>query len=159
MDCNDYIVDGIDAAENGYPDINIKHSMKICNYNNENQINLAPSNKRNRVKMQYPVGDNIVQVIALEEYSEQILKAGDCYENIGTSTVSAEYAKYFMEGYVQGMQSDSEGKIIEGGHCYAFGYNKVNFKYNYGLQRCEISVSSVHKNYFIVLAIDFINLS
>ena len=145
MDCSDYTVDGIQAAANAYPDVRIKHTLRLCNYNNENQINfLRDRTKRVQVHMYHPIGNGLnsgQNDLVFQTFNGQTLRAGQCVENVGTSTVSTSRAKYFMEGYLQGTQSNSNGQTIEDGFCYAYAYNKVDFKYDYNLGFCDIQVS------------------
>jgi hypothetical protein len=139
-ECSSLVIDGIAAAANGYPDVTVKHSSKLCNYNDGNDIKIvSPST----VEFFYPIPDSGGKQVFLfdESYNGQVLNRGECREEVGTTTVSTSRAKYYMKSFLQGPQTNSAG--ANDGYCYAYSFNKIDFKYDYGLGTCEVNVSDI----------------
>lgn len=133
---------------NGYPDVQVKHTLRVCNYNQNDSIELSKPPMATKVEFFYPVsGTGTKNLIVDESYSGHLLKPGDCRSEIATTSVSTRRAKYFMEAILQGTRkTPSGGTIIDDGFCFAHSFNKIDFKYDYGFGECKMNVSM---DYFV----------
>ena len=141
-ECSSLVIDGKAAAANGYPDVTVKHTLKLCNYNDvNNDINII--SPPSTVEFFYPIPDSGGKQVFLfdESYNGQRLNPGECREEVGMTTVSTRRAKYYMKSLLQGPQTNSAG--AHDGYCYAYSFNKIDFKYDYGLGECKVNVSDV----------------
>ncbi len=50
-DCNEFIVNGTSASNDGYPEVDVQYTMKICNYNDFN-MTFAPD---------FPTGNDVYE--------------------------------------------------------------------------------------------------
>ena len=143
MPCSDFVVDGKDAALNGYQNVTIKHQLKLCNFNEGlNVIKLSEPPKQAKVEFFHPIGEGIDQNFLVEKtFNNEELRPGECVSAIDTKTISTSRSKYFMKAILQGAQKKPSGDVVQGAFCYAFGFNKIDFKYDYGLGSCEVRVS------------------
>ena len=141
--CNELVVNGVDAAANGYPKINMRHVLQLCNYNDNtnNRIKMVEAPARAKVEFLYP--DNEAQVKLVDEsWNEQSLAPKQCFENIGVKQVQSNRPKYFMEAILQGGQETPTGKFVPGAFCYAYSYNKINIGFVYPpYGQCKMRVS------------------
>ena len=148
--CNELLINGVDAAANGYPDVQVKYTLRLCNYNqDDNIIQLVEPPKQAKLEFFHPLPRNeepLKRFFVDQSFNNRELKAGECEEVIGTKTVSTRRSKYFMKAILQGVQKTSAGEQIQGGFCYAFSYNKIDFEYDYGLGDCNVSVSYFHNS-------------
>ena len=137
-ECSSLVIDGKAAAANKYPDVTVKHTLKLCNYNNGNDIKMPPAT----VDFFYPIpGSGDEQVFLIKELlNGQLLNPGECREEVGTITVSTRRAKYYTKSLLQGPQTNNGER---NGYCYAYSFNQIDFKYDYGLGKCEVNVSDV----------------
>ncbi len=146
-DCSSYEVNGVEAALKGYPDVDITYTFKFCNYNDMGtDINLVPP----------PQSLGGLQTYNAELYStkpgtrrkefmfqqsfDQTLGQGVCEEISSTATVNTSRSKLFQKAVLQGPQM-SEGSKVVGGYCFAYAFNMIDFKYDYGLGECKVHVS------------------
>ena len=121
-DCGSLVIDGIAAAADGYPEVDITHTLKICNYNDSNNITLVQSNQPAKVEFFYPInGTNSKKFLVDESYNGQVLNPGECREEIGTTTVSTSRAKYYMKAILQGPQNKN-GNEVHKGFCFAYSF-------------------------------------
>lgn len=65
--------------------------------------------------------------------SPSILSPGSCVVKEGRETLDTSTSKHYMQALVNA-NSDV-------GFCYAFSFNPIDLKYNYGDGPCEVSVS------------------
>lgn len=154
-DCSALLIDGKDAAANGYPDVKIKYTFKICNFNDSNSIKTIDSqSKSSKIQMFYRDSKtNTKEFLVDKTFKGDLLEAGKCREEIAITVVSTNRAKYYMKAVLQGVQQSSNGgSVTRDGFCYAYSFHKVDFKYNYGLGECKVSVS---ENLYFVSRIIF----
>ena len=126
--------------------------MKLCNYNTRNTINLEPNPDR-KVELEFYSPDyepRLKNVIAADSFNGDTLPSGTCEDVSGSVTLNSARAKYFMKGILQGGQTDAQGRRVQDGFCYAYAYNKIDFKYDYGLDECVIEVSTKSFHFFSV---------
>ncbi len=145
-DCSDHVVDGIEAASTGsYPTVDVKYTVKICNYNKANAIALK---KASGFQFYYPkVNENEETNIAIETL-DNIIQPGNCIVKSGVQRISTSRASYYMKVFLEGPQQDvSTGAKIDNSYCYAYAFHVVDFKYDYGFGTCETSVSLHFSNY------------
>ena len=143
-DCSKLVVNGVDAAENGYPMVNMRHILQICNYNDNtsNRIRMVEAPARAKVEFVYPNGDGTQTKIVDQSWNEQVLSPKNCFENVGVKQVESRRPKYFMEAILQGPQETAGGTFIPGAFCYAYSYNKIDIGFMYPpLGKCEMRVS------------------
>ena len=132
------MIDGKAAAADGYPDVKVKYTSKLCNFNDVNDAEII--SPESMVEFFYPDSDGQVFIFD-EEYGGEVLKPGECKTTVGMETISTKRAKYFMKSLFQGPQTNSAG--AHDGYCYAYSFNKIDFKYDYGLGECKVNVSDV----------------
>jgi len=132
------VIDGKAAAADGYPDVKVKYTSKLCNFNDVNDAEII--SPESMVEFFYPDSDGQVFIFD-EEYGGEVLKPGECKTTVGMETISTKRAKYFMKSLFQGPQTNSAG--AHDGYCYAYSFNKIDFKYDYGLGECKVNVSDV----------------
>ena len=145
-DCNELVVDGTDAAVNGYPKVNMRHILQLCNYNDgtNNRIRTVQAPTRAKVEFLYPQAYGTQVNIIDQSWNDQVLAPKNCFENIGTKEVDSRYPKYFMEAILQGPQETSEGAFIPGAFCYAYSYNKIDIGFTYPTYgSCQMRVSAI----------------
>ena len=142
-DCSDHVVDGIEAASTGsYPTVDVKYTVKICNYNEANAIALK---KASGFQFYHPkVNENEETNIAMETL-DNIIQPGQCIVKSGIQPISTSRASYYIKVFLEGPQQDvSTGAKIDNSYCYAYAFHVVDFKYDYGFETdpwCKTSVS------------------
>ena len=147
-DCSSIVINGEDAAANGYPDVEVKHTLQLCNYNDgtTNRIRMVAEPRRAKLEFLYPVVTAATKTqvkIVDASYNGQLLAPKDCFEETGFKTLTTNKPKHFMMAILQGPQETQGGTFIPGGYCYAYSYNKIDFKFIYpSLGECEMSVST-----------------
>jgi hypothetical protein len=139
-DCNSLKINGADAAINGYPDVQVKYTFQVCNYNEStNKINLLGDST---FQFFYPVVNAGEEKLILNKnLGGQVLGPGQCQKEEATTIVSTDRASYYMKSLLQGPSKTESGGPVDDGYCYAYAYNIVDFKYDYGLGDCDVSVS------------------
>ena len=138
-DCSDYVIDARNIRRaDDYPDVRVNYDMKLCNYNTRNTINLERGPEK-RVELEFYHPEPLT-VIDSDSFNGVALRSGTCENVSGSVTVNSARAKYFMKGILQGIQTDAQGNRVQDGFCYAYAFNKIDFKYNYGIQACNIEV-------------------
>ena len=146
--CNDLIIDWKKAEANNFPDVNVRYTLKLCNMNdNGNSIKLTSAPKQTKVEFFYPIGAGIVhnktkKYIVNKNFNDVVLMPGKCEEVTGTARLPVKRAKYFMMAILQGEQRTQLDETVPDGFCYAYSYNKIDFKYDYGLGDCKVDVST-----------------
>jgi hypothetical protein len=142
-ECSTLVIDGKDAAANGYPNVTLSYTMKLCNYNDNNVIRLATPPSQTQFYFPIPGSGGEERFIIDESYNDQILRPGQCEEALGSFRVSTSRSKYFMNSHLQGLQT-SESSGSQNGFCFAYSLNKIDFKYDYGFGDCKFSVSFIY---------------
>ena len=140
-ECSDLVIDGRDAAQNGYPDVTLKYTLKLCNYNEKDVIKLLspPSTTQFFIPN---AGSSEKEIVVDKSYNEQFLEAGNCTEEVvGTFRTTTSRAKYFMKSQLQGSQTSESPPFSPNGFCFAYSFHKVDFKYDYGLGNCSMNFS------------------
>lgn len=127
--CSDLIIDGRDAALNGYPDVTLSYTLKLCNYNDNDVIKLL--SPPSTTQFFFPVAGGPKFFISDQSYNGQSLRPGECKEVVGKFRATTSRAKHFMKAQLQGPQT-SEFSGSQNGFCFAFSFNRVDFKYDYG---------------------------
>lgn len=92
----------------------------------------------------YPItGSNTGEqkFIVNEEVNGLLLKKGECKKETGKTIVSTSRAKYFMKSFLQGPQLSSGNS--RNGFCFAYTFNRIDFKYDYGFGECKMRVSGI----------------
>ena len=136
------------AATDSYPDVGVKHTLRVCNYNTVNSIKLVQAPKPAKTEFFYPVAGTDTKIFIVDEsYNGHLLSPGECREEIATTAVSTRRAKYFMKAILQGPQKTASGAPVNDSFCYAYSFNKIDFKYDYGLGECKVEVSIYAKQY------------
>ena len=123
----------------------MKHKLKLCNYNpSPNLIKLSELPKKVKTEFWYPIrGTGQKNFFVDKSFNNQLLGPGECVRAIGRKRVSTSRAKHFMRTILQGSQRPPLlDRPIPGAFCYAFTFNKIDFKYDYGLGECLVNVSS-----------------
>ena len=139
-DCSSLKINGTDAAINGYPDVQVKYALQTCNYNdNTNKINLADYS---RIEFYHPDGNKPQVSFFNDILSGKELGPGDCEIKEGTKTLTTTRASYYMKSLLQGPSKTESGGPVDDGYCYAYAFNVIDFKYDYGLGDCDVSVSA-----------------
>ena len=122
--------------------------MKLCNYNTRNTINLERDPEK-KVELEFYHPDPLTNIDS-RTFNGVALPSGTCEDVSGSVTLNSARAKYFMKGILQGGQTDAQGRRVQDGFCYAYAYNKIDFKYDYGLDECVIEVSTKSFHFFSV---------
>ena len=138
MDCNSLRINGTKAALEGFPDVQVRYTLKSCNYNTGQDLKIVqPSNQ----KFYHPTSSNGPQNVIYEEGNVgTVLTPGDCVTRTALEILGTERASYYMQSQLQG-PSTINGNPVDSGFCYAYAFYPVDFKYDYGLGPCEVSVS------------------
>ena len=123
------MIDGRDAALNGYPDVTLSYTLKLCNYNDNDVIKLL--SPPSTTQFFFPVAGGPKFFISDQSYNGQSLRPGECKEVVGKFRATTSRAKHFMKAQLQGPQT-SEFSGSQNGFCFAFSFNRVDFKYDYG---------------------------
>lgn len=132
--CSSLVIDGKAAAIQGYPDIQVKYSYKLCNYNNNSTIQLLQSHSINKsAKVEEYLVDTSVNDVSL--------RPGECTGETTTLKVSSSSATRYMKTFLDGKQNTLDGDAIVDGFCYAYSFSTITFKYDYGLGECNVNVS------------------
>jgi hypothetical protein len=136
-DCSMYEVDGVAAATDGYPEVTVEYSMKMCNYNDEDMDLSSNPKKHVHTEFFHPEtgSDPTKQIfLAQKTFNGETLTVGECKGTTGTVKLSTSRAKYFMESSLRGRLSQSDE------FCYAYAFNKIDFKYNYSpeVPTCDV---------------------
>ena len=142
-DCSSLVIDGKDAAINGYPSVKVKHILKICNFNEVNSIMLAKNSPYTKMEFFYSATDTsgTSNFIVDKSYRNHLLGPGRCKKEIAKTSINTSRAKYNMKAVLGGSIRTPSGDTVNDGLCYASSENKVDFKYDYGLGECKMSVS------------------
>ena len=76
-----------------------------------------------------------------EEYGVNSLpiKEGLCMKETGSAKLDTSFSKYYLEASVNGKLT-IPGQ--DSSYCYAYSYNPLDFKYNYGDGECKFTVST-----------------
>lgn len=125
---------------NGFPDINLKYTTKVCNYNEgANNIHAVGGTA---LQFYYPNPQTGNQQYFLQNsLAGQVLGPGECREEVGEQAVTSSRASYYLKSLLQGPSKTQGGDNVDDGYCYAYAFNVVDFKYDYGLPPCDVSVS------------------
>ena len=144
-ECSTLVIDGKDSAANGYPNVTLSYTMKLCNYNDNNVIRLVTPPSQTQFFFPVPGSGGEERFIIDESYPSngQILRPGECEEVLGSFRASTSRSKYFMNSRLQGLQT-SESSGLQNGFCFAYSLNKIDFKYDYGFGDCKFSVSFIY---------------
>ena len=134
------MIDGRDAALNGYPDVTLSYTLKLCNYNEIDIIKVVSPPSTTEFFFPIPGSGGEQRFIVDKSYNGQLLRPGECKEVLGTARVTTSRAKYFMKSQLQGPQT-SEFSGSQNGFCFAYSFNKIDFKYDYGLGNCSMNFS------------------
>ena len=149
-DCNSLKINGTDAAINGYPNVQVKYTLQVCNYNNStNKINLVGGST---FQFFYPVE----KLILNKNLAGQVLGPGQCQKEEATTIVTTSRASYFMKSLLQGPSKTESGGPVDGGYCYAYAYNIVDFKYDYGFGECDVSVSEYSSTFVLRVSLGWL---
>ena len=147
MDCNSLRINGTKAALEGFPDVQVRYTLKSCNYNTGQDLKIVqPSNQ----KFYHPTFNGLQNVMYEEGNIGTVLTPGDCVTKTALETLNTDRASYYIQSQLQG-PSTINGNPVASGFCYAYAFNPVDFKYDYGLEPCEVSVSVIFLLYFFSL--------
>ena len=117
----------------------MKYALQTCNYNdNTNKINLADYS---RIEFYHPDGNKPQVSFFNDILSGKELGPGDCEIKEGTKTLTTTRASYYMKSLLMGPSKTESGGPVDDGYCYAYAFNVIDFKYDYGLGVCDVSVS------------------
>lgn len=139
-DCNDYTIDARSVVNTkGYPNVPIYETLRVCNYNyNGNEILL----NSNKTKLEFYFKEDKPKLLDQSYGSGSIGSNAPCKEIVGKRYLPAKRALYYMRATLQGPQVLSGGGArVNDGFCYAYAFKQINFKYDYGLGKCKVSVS------------------
>lgn len=144
VDCSDYVVD----TKNGtmYPKVEVQYSTKLCNYN-DFDIKFKPLNKNGKERSYLKfwsflseTQNKTFHVNAGYDDRSDILEPGRCVEKSGTQKLLTTTYRHYMNAVL------NAAPVSGSGYCYANAYNPINFKYDYGDAKCDVSVSKYPKN-------------
>ncbi len=124
------MIDGKDAALNGYPDVTLSYTLKLCNYNDNDSV-IKLLSPPSTTQFFFPVAGGPKKFISNQSYNGQFLRPGECKEVVGKFRATTSRAKHFMKSQLQGPQT-SKFSGSQNGFCFAYSFNRVDFKYNYG---------------------------
>ena len=76
-----------------------------------------------------------------EEYgvNSPSIEEGFCTKDTGSAKLDTSFSKYYLEASVSGKLT-IPGK--DSSACYAYSFNPLDFKYNYGDGECKFTVST-----------------
>ena len=138
-ECNDIRINGTKAALEGYPQVEISHSVKVCNFNDANKIKLVPGSK---LEFYYPNPITKQQESFFRRpLQNNFLGKGTCIEESGFTKLNTDRASYYLKALLQGPSQNALSTSVPNGYCYAYAFYPVEIKYDYGLPACEVEVS------------------
>ena len=148
VDCSDYVVDTKGGTQ--YPSVDVEYSTKVCNYN-DFPIKYG-EDKLNELKFWYTVPDKDStngrnQTFLVDENLNDKnlngvqLHPGQCVEEKGTKQLSTTRSEYYMSAILNAPHDETED-----GYCYAYAFNPIHLKYDYGDKPCDVTVSKHLKN-------------
>ena len=94
-----------------------------------------------------------------EEYgvNSPSIEEGVCTKDTGSAKLDTSFSKYYLEASVSGKLT-IPGK--DSSACYAYSFNPLDFKYNYGDGECKFTVSTyAHDILLCMCPIDVLLLS
>ena len=137
MDCNTLRINGTKAALEGFPDVQVRYTLKSCNYNTGQDLKIVqPSNQ----KFYHPTSNGPQNVIYEEGKIGTVLIPRDCVTQTALETFGTDRASYYIQSQLQG-PSTINGNPVASGFYYAYAFYPVHFKYDYGLGPCKVSAS------------------
>ena len=148
-DCNEFIVNGTSASNDGYPEVDVQYTMKICNYNDFTMA-FAPDfptgndvyEPRSYLDFWYTIPVNEVRTKVFYKSTRKYntksdissLAPGECAGGQGEEKLDTSTARHYMKAIVNGAH--------KAGFCYAYAFNPIDFKYDYDDGPCDVSVSN-----------------
>ena len=122
--------------------------MEICNYNNDDmkfrRAKDSPTEPSSYLKFYYPdpqEGQVFLENVEINDNqgSETILKPNSC---LTTKSSSAEIQTTYSNFYLQAkMQGPLDASGVQNKFCYAYAFEPINLKYDYGDGPCNMEVS------------------
>ena len=130
----------------------LNYVLKVCNYNDVD-MDYAGGADPSRFRLYYNSAGNRKSLVQKVISKPEILKSNACRKENGSIDVSTATLAYYMESLVKGPLVD-----YDDGYCYAYSFNSVVFKHDYGDGECVFHVSgymtsefftAVHVRYFV----------
>ena len=134
----------------------LNYVLKVCNYNDVD-MDYAGGADPSGFRLYYNSAgkqESLVQTEIKSSVSNpKILKSKECLKENRSVDVPTDTLAYYMESTVKGPLVD-----YEDGYCYAYSFNSVVFKHDYGDGECVFHVSgymtsefftAVHVRYFV----------
>ena len=134
MDCNSLKINGTKAALEGFPDVQVRYTLKSCNYNIGQDLKIGTLSNQ---KFYHPGPQSTIYE---EGNIGTVLTPGDCVTQSALETLGTDRASYYIQSQLQG-PSTINGNPVASGFCYAYAFYPVHFKYDYGLGPCKVSAS------------------
>ena len=151
-DCSEFVVNGTSASNDGYPEVDVQYTLKICNYNDFTMA-FAPDftsgnnayEPRSYLDFWYTIPVNEVRTKIFykstrkynSKSSIRSLAPGECVGGQGVEKLNTSTAKHYMKALVNGAH--------EAGFCNAYAFNPIDFRYDYDDGPCDVSVSNSAK--------------
>ena len=133
QDCDDLVIDGKEYARLGYPAVSVYETLNVCNYNTDDM----KMNKQTGVEF----FNNNGTFYENTKYPGEALQSGKCKGIQQKKMVPTSRAQYYMKATLQGPLMSGNDKVTNG-YCSAYAFKDINFKYDYGLGECDVSVSN-----------------
>lgn len=167
VDCGDIVVNGTAATAGGvdnYPDVTLDYSMELCNYN-DYPMEFSRSQSSEDGESNYMLfwfNDPWPDRTYIEE--ERFCEIGQaCGEAVRLEkqtclsipqksvTTTTRRSEYFMQAQLHGpLVDENTGGRVDDGFCYAYAFDPISFRYDYGDGEClvntEISCKVVDSN-------------
>lgn len=143
VNCGDTYTVDVRAIANGtsteYPQVQLKYLLQICNYNDQK---MSFGRQASRLKVWHKEAG--VQSFDFQrsysQNSNDLLLPGACISERDTIDVPTTIATYSMDSLLQGPLVN-ETHNVDGGFCFAYSFNTLEFKYDYGDGDCVLRVS------------------
>lgn len=162
------MVNGTAATAGGvdnYPDVTLDYSMELCNYN-DYPMEFSRSQSSEDGESNYMLfwfNDPWPDRTYIEE--ERFCEIGQaCGEAVRLEkqtclsipqksvTTTTSRSEYFMQAQLHGpLVDENTGGRVDDGFCYAYAFDPISFRYDYGDGECLVNVSStewsLHEKY------------
>lgn len=121
--------------------VDIKMTSKICNFNDKDLFMTASD-----LRVWYK-SEGMKYFLKNKKFPRgTMLKALECRKETNIYTVSTKTKFYNMDAKLQGNLVDASGADVPEGNCFAYSFNNMRFKYDYGDGECLFSVSCFRLN-------------
>ena len=163
-DCNDIVIDGKEATLNdvaNYPKITVEYKLKICNYNDYDGASAIafndPVKEKNRSGLRFwrnrsgkireaLIGKNNdeIDVTLNKTYTGTVdaITEGTCRKEVGSVLLDTTFAESYMQAKVEGRLLLPEEETVTNKYCYAYAFNPIKLRYDYGDGECKFTVSA-----------------